>query len=55
MLNRTITIECRFGSEYQRDVAMRMLGELLIAWKETAESAHKENHINITNERTDER
>lgn len=49
-LNPIITIECRFGSEYQRDVAMRLLREILTAWKDTAESTHKENRITITHE-----
>ena len=46
-LSRTITIEATFGSEIQRDVAMRVLRQFLSAWRENVESAHKEKKVAI--------
>ena len=45
-----ITIEAQFGSEFQRDVAMRALKQLLDTWKQTVEATHKQNKIIITKE-----
>ena len=36
-----ISIEVSFGSEIQRDVAMRVLRQFLVVWEANVESAHK--------------
>jgi len=46
-LRRSVTIDARFGSEMQSTVAMRLLDQILVAWKEAAESHHKKNSIRI--------
>lgn len=47
-LTKRIIIEVSFGSQFQQDVAMRLLTELLSEWKDTIEHSHKENTITIT-------
>lgn len=47
-LHRFVDIEAVFGSEIQRDVAMKVLGELLAAWKSSVESSHTRNKVTIT-------
>jgi len=49
-LSRTITIEAIFGSEVQRDVAMRVLRQFLDAWRQNVEEAHQDNKVTITPE-----
>jgi hypothetical protein len=49
-LRRSVTIDASFGSEMQRTVAMRLLDQFLVAWKEAAESHHKNNSIRIIQE-----
>jgi hypothetical protein len=47
-IHRSVTIQAVFASDIQRDVAMRVLAELLEAWKANVESSHKRNIITIT-------
>jgi hypothetical protein len=49
-LRHSVTIDATFGSEMQRDVALRLLDQLLASWKEMAESHHKKNVIKIIRE-----
>ena len=39
-LRQVVTKEARFGSDFQRTVAMRLRDEFLASWKETVESDH---------------
>ncbi|MGD1096720.1 MAG: hypothetical protein ABSB35_32585 [Bryobacteraceae bacterium] len=48
IIRHSLVIESIFGSEIQRDVALRTLTKLLATWKETVESAHAKNKITIT-------
>jgi hypothetical protein len=50
-LHRSVIIEAAFASDIQHDVAMRVLGELLEAWKANVESSHKRNIITIAHGR----
>jgi hypothetical protein len=43
-LTHSITIRATFGSEMQRDIAVRTLTEMLAAWKGGVESRHKKKH-----------
>jgi hypothetical protein len=47
-LTRTITIQATFGSDLQRDAAMRTLKAVLRAWEESVEAAHQHNKVTIT-------
>jgi hypothetical protein len=43
-----LTIQATFGSDIQRDVAIKVLDQFLEAWKENVESAHKMNKVTIS-------
>jgi hypothetical protein len=43
----TVSIEASFGSDMQRDVAMRVLREFLDEWKTYTEERHKRTQIII--------
>jgi len=45
-----VTIEASFGSDLQRDTALKTLADLLAVWKREVESRHKKNKITITEE-----
>ena len=47
-LRRSVTIEAVFGSDIQRDVALRTFRHMLMVWKETVEASHKKNKVTIT-------
>jgi hypothetical protein len=47
-INYSITINARFGSLYQRDVAIKTLNSFLQPWKASLESHHLKNTIVIT-------
>ena len=46
-LHPIVTIDALFASGIQRDVAMKVLGEFLNAWKTNVESSHKKNRVAI--------
>jgi len=43
----TVSIAASFGSDMQRDVAMRVLREFLDEWKTYTEEQHKRTRISI--------
>jgi len=45
---RTIAIQADFSTQFQLDVAMKMLNDLLGVWKEAVEKEHTKNIITIT-------
>jgi hypothetical protein len=47
-LRRTVTVQTTFGSEFQRDVAMKNFKAALHAWEESVEAGHKNNKVTIT-------
>ena len=47
MLTDTITITAAFGSEMQRDVAMKILRQILTAWESDTRERHQKNRISI--------
>lgn len=47
MPTETITITANFGSDMQRDVAMRILRKMLAEWESEVESHHAKNRICI--------
>ena len=47
MLTETITITATFGSEMQRDVAVKVLRQILAAWACETEEHHQKNRIGI--------
>ena len=47
-VHRLVTIAGTFGSEMQREIAMRTLKNLLAIWQREVESHHKKNKLNIT-------
>ena len=47
-VHRLVTIAGAFGSEMQREIALRTLTELLVIWQREVESRHKENKLTIT-------
>ena len=49
-LRKTTTIQASFGSQYQQDIAMKLLKELFATWKQTVNSAHRDNHVHIKEE-----
>ena len=48
-LKHSVTIAGNFGSQIQKDFALRTLADILAAWKREVESRHKKNTITITN------
>jgi len=47
-LHHVITVDASFGSDIQRDVALRTFRHMLMVWKETVEASHKKNKVTIT-------
>jgi hypothetical protein len=47
MLTETIRITAAFGSEMQRDVAMKILRQILTAWESDTRERHQKNRISI--------
>ena len=47
-IHASIIIEATFGSDIQRNVAIRTLARVLEAWKANVESSHKNNKITIS-------
>ena len=47
-VHRRVTIAGSFGSEMQRQIALRTLTNLLVIWQREVESHHKKNKLNIT-------
>jgi hypothetical protein len=50
-LKHSVAIAGTFGSQIQRDFALKTLADILAVWKREVESHHKKNTITIT-ERT---
>jgi hypothetical protein len=50
-LSYSVRIEAKFGSQFQRTVAIRNLNKLLAAWKALVEAQHKKNAITVTRSR----
>jgi hypothetical protein len=50
-LSYSVRIEARFGSQFQRTVAIRNLNKLLAAWKALVEEQHKKNVITLSRSR----
>jgi hypothetical protein len=50
-LSYSVRIEARFGSQFQRAVAIRSLNKLLAAWKALVEEQHKENAVTVIRSR----
>ena len=46
-LHHVVTMDVLFAIGIQRDVAMKVLGEFLNAWKMNVESCHKKNRAAI--------
>jgi hypothetical protein len=46
-IEATITIHVVFGSDLQRDSAMKVLRHLLHAWRQLVEAGHKKNNVTI--------
>jgi hypothetical protein len=46
-LSYSVRIDARFGSQFQRTVAIKNLNNMLAAWKELIESQHKKNAIAV--------
>jgi len=44
---RTVKIQGIFGSQMQREIAMRTLTDILAIWRREVESRHKKNTITI--------
>ena len=47
-VHRRVTLAGTFGSEMQREIALRTLTSLLAIWQREVESHHKKNKLNIT-------
>ena len=47
-VHRRVTIAGTFGSEMQRQIALRTLTNLLVIWQREVESQHKKNKLKIT-------
>ena len=43
-----MTIAGTFGSEMQREIALRTLTDLLAIWQREVESRHKKNKLTVT-------
>jgi hypothetical protein len=41
-------VDAAFGSDIQRDVALRTLSRMLMVWKETVEGSHKDNKVTLS-------
>jgi hypothetical protein len=50
-LSYSVRIEARFGSQFQRTVAIRNLNKVLAAWKALVEEQHKKNAITVIRRR----
>jgi hypothetical protein len=50
-LSYSVRIEARFGSQFQRTVAIRNLNKLLATWKALVEEQHKKNAITVIRSR----
>lgn len=48
MTTETVTITATFGSDLQRDVAMRILRKMLAEWETETEGHHQKNRVSIT-------
>jgi hypothetical protein len=48
MPTETVTITASFGSDMQRDVAMRILRKVLAEWEAETERLHQKNRVSIT-------
>jgi hypothetical protein len=46
-----VRIEARFGSQFQRTVAIRNLNKVLATWKALVEEQHKKNAITVIRRR----
>jgi hypothetical protein len=46
-LSYSVRIDAKFGSQFQRSVAIKNLNGLLAAWKSLALSQHKKNAITV--------
>ncbi len=47
-VHRRVTIAGTFGSEMQREIALRTLTDLLVIWQREVESRHKKNKLTVT-------
>jgi hypothetical protein len=47
-MRRTVTVAGTFGSQMQREIALRTLADILAIWKGEVERRHKKNKITIT-------
>ncbi len=47
-VHRRFTIAGTFGSEMQRQIAMRTLADLIVIWQREVESRHKKNKLTVT-------
>jgi hypothetical protein len=47
-LHHVVTVDAAFGSDIQRDVALRTLSRMLMVWKETVEGSHKDNKVTLS-------
>jgi len=50
-LSYSVRIEARFGSQFQRSVAVKNLNKLLAAWKALVEEQHRKNAITVIRSR----
>lgn len=50
-LSYSVRIDARFGSKFQRSVAIKNLNSLLAAWKELVEAKHAKNAITVIRSR----
>jgi hypothetical protein len=50
-LSYSVRIEARFGSQFQRSVAIRNLNKLLATWKALVEEQHKKNAVTVIQSR----
>ena len=49
-VHRRVTIAGTFGSEMQREIALRTPTDLLFIWQREVESHHKKNRLTITSD-----
>ena len=47
-VHRRVTIAGTFGSDMQREIALRTLTDLLVIWQREVESHHKKNKLTVT-------
>lgn len=50
-LSYSVRIEARFGSHFQRSVAIKNLHAALATWKELVEAQHKKNAVTVIQSR----